>query len=520
MAEILPNQPIIFDKPQECQLDETAIKLLATDGDVSQFQFKIDPCFSDKALIEDEVLQDSSKWSTTSGVWSVSGGVATKTLGSAAQLFQSSPATNGTYAKLSFIYETSDNSFALNVSWNGNTNFIYNSGYYEFYLESNTSSFLSFAGGANLACTITGLRLTTINTDFVVELWDENDTSITTVPTSAMTIADGYATFSVDWSDLAVSYGCYKIAVADPCNCSQNGIIATDFTTSAQAWAISGGWSISGGTASFDSSSSGSARLLNTLCSGTTYEVTYTVTGVSISERFQVFLGGVGGIQRTSDGTYTEQITSGGTTFRLTGTPSIGTATFDVTDFSIEATSKTYITSNLIKYGSYGCETILVRACNDSDGLGFGFANTGFSPTFRLPASLSRGVYPMTRESYDYSDGVKRNTYGRGRVAREYGVNAPYWVHDFLAMVGVMADHLYFDEVEYFAEEDEYPSVSWAETDNSGGVIIQVSKKQQLIENVRLTSSSVGCGADGSRLLDEYSDVIVDEFGAEISTSG
>lgn len=523
MAEILPNQPIIFEKPDECQLDETAIKLLATDGDVSQFQFKIDPCFSDKTLIEDEELQDSSKWSTTSAAWTVGSGTATKTAGSAGQLFQSAPATNGTYVKLSFIYETSDNSLPLNVSFNGNTEFIYNSGEYEFYLESTTSSFLSFSGQSSLACTITGLRISTVNTDFVVELWDENDTSITTVPTSEMRIADGYATFSVDWSDLAVSYGCYKIAVQDPCTCSQNGIIALDFTTSAVAWDSGSDWTVGGGVAEYSGTGSASALLYNVLCTETEYEFTYTVSGLAGGDSFRPTIGNTNGATVTTDGTYTETLTtasgaSSGSRIRFRGQTINPSATFEISDFSIEATNKVYITSNLIKYGSYGCETILVRACNDSDGLGFGFDNTGFSPTFRLPASLARGVYPMTRESYDYSDGVKRNTYGRGRVAREYGVNAPYWVHDFLAMVGVMADHLYFDGVEYFVEEDEYPSVSWAETDNSGGVILQVSKKQQLIENVRLTSSSVGCSAEGSILLDDIREAITDELGAQILT--
>jgi len=155
--------------------------------------------------------------------------------------------------------------------------------------------------------------------------------------------------------------------------------------------------------------------------------------------------------------------------------------------------------------------------CNDSDAFGFGFANTGFRPLMRIPASLNRSSYPMERLSYDNSIGVKATYYGRSRKAKELGFDGVEFMHDFAHLWG-MADHFYIDDVEYFVEDDEYPSISWAENDDIGGVTIIVSEKEQLLENRRLSSSSVGCAVDGNELLDQNGTEITDQNDSTILT--
>ena len=72
--------------------------------------------------------------------------------------------------------------------------------------------------------------------------------------------------------------------------------------------------------------------------------------------------------------------------------------------------------------------------------------------------------------------------------------------------------------MEYFVEDDEYPSISWDGNEDSGGVTINVSIKTQLIENRRLSSASVGCQTGGSPLLDNRTETITDQADSAITT--
>jgi len=519
MANTIPNQPIVFNESPNCWLEDSGMKVLVEYGDITQFQMKLSPCGSDLNLIQNGNFADSSNWTTTSDAWRIANGTAIKREGISGQLFQSAPTTDGTLVRLTFDVIISQGEVRL--SWSGQNIIITESGSYEFWIEADSASNVAFTASGSTIATLSNVQLISVNTNFTVNIVNDAGSIVDTLETvdGYFDFSDGYFTCSIDWEALAIPEDCYTLQVIDPCPCSQGGIIATDFTTSTFEWAISGGWTIASGTATFNSSSSGSARLLNTLCSGTTYEVTYTVSGVTLIERFQVFLGGVGGIQRTSDGTYTEQITSGGSTFRMTGLPSIGTATFTVTDFSIKAVDpEPTFTSNTIKVSEvFNCTTLALAMCNDSDAFGFGFDNTGFRPLMRIPASLTRSSYPMERLSYDNSIGRKATYYARSRKAKELGFDGLEFMHDFAHLFG-MADHFYIDDVEYFVEDDEYPSISWAENDDIGGVTIIVSEKVQLIENRRLSSSSVGCLPSGEELLDSNLEVITDSQDSAILT--
>jgi len=515
MAEILPNQPIIFNQSENCWLEDSGLKVLAEYGDITQFQMGLEPCGTDLSMIQNGELTTNQYWTTTSSAWTVGGGVAVKTSGVGAQLYQSAPSSSGVLVRirLDVIITQGD----INLSWGGNTVFITQSGSYEFWFEGNgVNNSLSFAGSASTVCTLSNIEMISVNTNYKVNIVNDSGTVIDTLETSDgyFTFVDGYFTASIDWETLAIPEGCYTLQVIDPCPCANGGIVALDFYSSTFEWSISnGGWTIGSGSADFNGSSSSAARLVNMLCIGTVYEVTYTVTGLSATEEFYVQLGTEQGTTRTSDGTYTEQITADGNTiFRIVGNPTSGTAIFSVTDLSIEAVDpEPSFTSNTIKLKQdFNCTTLGLALCNDSDGLGFGFENTGFRPLMRIPASLNRSSYPMERLAYDNSIGRKATYYARSRKARELGFDGLEFMHDFAHLFG-MADHFYIDDVEYFVEDDEYPSISWADNDDVGGVTIIVSEKVQLIENRRLTSASVGCNPDGEELLDGDGDIITDQ---------
>lgn len=520
MANTIPHQPIIFDYEDDCLLASDDLNILAQDGDISMFQMQLEPCGSDFDVIQNGNFADASEW-TTFGGWSISGGQATHAIGVAGQLYQSAPASDGTLVRLTFDFENSDQQFELNVSWSGVTNFISRSGSYEFWIEANSASNLTFTAVGGQSCIISNVQMITVNTNFNVAIIDATtNTPVGNIPSSNYDFTDGYFTCSIDWESLGLSEGCYQLAVVDPCPCSQRGVTALDFTSSVFEWSSSSAWTIASGTATYNGSTTELTSLLNVICSGLEYEVTFTVSGMGSGEEFSVGLGSTFGTTITANGTYTQTITANGSRIALRGNSTSGTQTFDVTNFEIEEVlPSSILESNTIEYRSeWSCETKALSICNDSDALGFGFANTGFKPVMRIPASLNRSSYPMQRESYDNSRGRKYSYYGRLRKSQELGFDGKEFIHDFAALFGI-ADHFYIDNIEYFVDEDEYPSISWGEFDDLGGVTINVGKKKQLVENRRLTSSSIGCSTESLELLDNEGTPITDESNSIITTN-
>ena len=519
MAEIIDNQPIIFNEAEDCLLEDSELNVLAQYGDVTQFQMKLEPCGSDFEIIQNGNFADASEW-TTFGGWSIANGEATHVQGSSGQLYQSAPSSDGTLVRLTFDFVNGDQTQELNVGWSGVNNYISQSGSYEFWIEADNATNVVFTAFAAQNCIISNIQMISINTNFSVAVIDLDNTPVLQLPTTAFDFSDGYFTASVDWQALSIADGCYRLVVIDPCPCSQRGVTALDFTASTFEWSSNSAWVISGGSAVYNDSAQELTSLLNVVCSGSEYSVTFTISGMSGNEEFSVGLGSTFGTTITSNGTFTQTITANGSRVALRGNSTSGTQTFTVTDMEIEEiTPSSVLLSNVIKVSeTLDCGTLEMAICNDSDALGFGFANTGFRPTMRIPASLNRSSYPMERLSYDNSRGRKYTYYGRLRKSKELGFDAKEFMHDFASLFG-LADHFYIDGSEYFVEDDEYPSISWSEFDDVGGVTINVSEKLQLVENRRISSSSVGCSTESLELLDNSGQEITDEIDSVITTN-
>jgi hypothetical protein len=520
MAEILPNQPIILDEETDCWLEDSGLKVLAEYGDITQFQMALSPCGSDVETVQDGNFPDATNW-TLGADWSISGGQLCHSIGVFGTTTQAAPISDGVLVRMRFTLDISSGSGCL-ITYGAYIESFTLSGTYERWIVADGAAIFSVsANGSSVMC-LSNLQVITINTNFEVVITDDEITPLTVLDTSDgyFNFEDGYFTASIDWETLALGDGCFYLFVVDPCPCSQRDIIALDFVTGTFNWSLASSWSILGGTATYNGSSSGQALLDHVLCDGTEYEVAYTLSNMGANEEFNVRLGTANGTTRTADGTYTDTITSNGTSFIMIGNSTSGTQTFDVTDMSIITSGSDTITvqSNLINVSEeFDCKTLALALCNDSDGLGFGFANTGFRPLMRIPASLNRSSYPMERLGYEYSTGRKATYYARVRKALELGFDGKVFMHDFASLFGA-ADHFYIDDVEHYVEDDEYPSISWSEGDDSGGVTIQVSVKTQLVENKRVSSASVGCEPGGSPLLDNTGTQITDQEDSPITT--
>ena len=518
MANILPNQPIIFDEQADCWLEDSGIKVLAEYGDITQFQMGLEPCGSDVNVIQDGNFPDATNW-TLGADWSISGGQLCHDVGLFGTTTQAAPINNGVLVRMTFTLDISTGSGCLITYGNYIESFTASGSYVRWIVADSATVFSVSANGSSSVC-LSSLQVITVNTDFVVSILDDDGNTIDSLDTADgyFNFEDGYFTCDIDWETLAIPNGCYTLAVIDPCPCSQRGIIPLDFVTGLFNWSLSSSWFIFGGKATYKGSSAGQAILNHSVCDGTEYHVEYTLSGMGANEEFNIRLGSQNGTTRTSDGSYTENITANGTSFIMIGNSTSGTQTFEVTDMSIYATVPTLISSNTIKLSeSFDCKTLALALCNDTNGLGFGFDNTGFRPLMRIPASLNRSSYPMERLGYEYSTGRKSTYYARVRKALELGFDGKVFMHDFASLFGA-CDHFYIDDVEHYVEDDEYPSISWSEGDDSGGVTIQVSIKEQLVENKRLSSKSVGCEPDGVQLLDNSGTEITDEVDSPITT--
>jgi len=453
-----------------------------------------------------------SFWERTSNYWLIEDGEAKKVQGLGGAFYQEAPASEGTLARLTFDIVIGQGE--IEVGWTTSDIIaITESGSYEFWLEAGSfSTLLAFFGNASSVATLTNVQLITVNDNFLVNIVDENDVVVDSLEKADgyFDFSNGYFTCSIDWEALAIPDGCYTLEVVDPCDCAKRGIYALDFKTSNFVWDLESGWTIASGSADFSSSVDALAQLYHVVCLNQTYEVTYTLSGMSVGEQFQVFLGLNGGTVRGIDGTYTDTIDAAGDNLVLSATAS-GASSFSVTDFSIAAVDPepTYISNTIKVSEAFNCSTLALAMCNDSNAFGFGFEGTGFRPLMRIPASLNRSSYPMERLAYENSLGRKYTYYGRSRKVRELGFDGVELMHDFAHLWG-MADHFYINDIEYVVEEDEYPSISWADNDDVGGVTILVSEKIQLIENRRLSSASVGCVPDGMLITDNVGTVIVD----------
>lgn len=516
MAEILPNQPVIFNEQADCWLESSSIKILAEYGDVTQFQMGLTPCGSDKDVIEDGNFPDATNWTLGSG-WSIANGQLCKATGLFSTAYQTAPVNNGVLVRVRFTLSISEGSGVL-IQYGAFLESFTFSGTYERWIVADGAIFFSFSVNGSSSVCVSGLSAMTVNTNFSVSILDESSVAVAEIDTSDgyFNFEDGYFTCDIDWETLAIANGCYTIAVADPCPCAQGGIVGLDLVTGLFNWSLASTWTILSGTATYNGSSTGQAILNQVLCNDLDYSVTYTLAGMGANEEFNIRLGANNGVTRTADGTYTETISSNGFSFIMIGNSTSGTNTFTVTNVSIEAVVKTFETSNTINLSeSFDCKTLALKLCNDSNGLGFGFANTGFSPLMRIPASLNRSSYPMERLGYEYSTGRKATYYARVRKALELGFDGKIFMHDFASLFGA-ADHFYIDDIEYYVEDDEYPSVSWSDGDDSGGVTIPVSIKTQLIENKRLSSASVGCSPLSNQVTTSFGQILVEEDGTEI----
>jgi hypothetical protein len=500
---VIPYQPIAFDLEDNCTLPCGSYIQLIRKSDRTSFQFGLEPCPTAwTVLTNGDFAGGDDDWNVT-GVWSFSGGVATSPTGTVGGIQQTIEQTTAGYYKLSFYCNV--NNGYLNI-YNGTGWYVYTqrSGYHEYYFDASATTSITFYFSTALGGDISNIQLVPINSEVRVDVTDLDGNVLDTVPTSMITFADGYFTVNIDgWDDLDVPVGCRRFTIYDPCECSQFGFVGDDFRTANQWRTIAGSASIGGGLIQFKTAGQTQLRSRALLCPDVAYEITYTLSGLQGLDDFQVRIGDTNGTVRTTDGTYTETLTTsftGNIDVRFIVNHNGVVHTIELSDFSIEAVTPIVShTSVDFKLVDTDCCSILVEACGSGDELGFGFNGTGFKPILRVEGTYRGSGYPMTKEGYEFSNGVKAVPYARTRKTKALTFSAAEYIQDF-ARLWCALSNIYIDGEIMASEDDEPPTVSYFD-DVDEGIVTFTFSKQELVEKRSCSAIvNIGCEEDGYSL--------------------
>lgn len=515
----IPYQPLPIEGDPNCTLADYGgwIQLVET-SDVSQMQFNISPCGSALNILTNGTFVEGDTDWNPSGTWDFSGNKACSSVGSNDFIQQNVTLPNGYILQLIFDVELFAGSVIVSTNL-GLTGVIASSGTHTIALASTGVTNVNFFINSSSAACLRNIQLLPVNNRWRVDL-ETTDGEFVSTLAPAFNVARNFLTISFDWS--AVPFGCYRLAIYDPCDCSQFGFIGDELEVPRQ-WRItpnsSGTGAIVNGIMA-GISVMGAAetifRMNNVICPNVAYTFTYTLTGMSAGDQFRLFAGNANGVLRTADGTYTETITSTHSgilpsDLRARFTLS-GAGSFAMTNFSMSAVTPvpTYY-SKPFKLIPNGSCTTLFNACGNIDQFNMGFAEinaagniagqTGFSPRIRLEGTLRGSGYSGNREHYEFSTGRKTVTHLRTRKSREFGFGAPEYVHDFMQLLRGF-DNVYINGQASFSEDDEYPSQSFDKDVDYSTVVLTFSDRTELTENVRTTSlSGRGCSVNGTNLL-------------------
>ena len=163
------------------------------------------------------------------------------------------------------------------------------------------------------------------------------------------------------------------------------------------------------------------------------------------------------------------------------------------------------ITSQTFKVVNNGlpdgdCDTLLIRACNDYDNIGF---SVPFVPRIRI---LARMGWPV------YSTEVLEERDSTGKITRSFGDRTKTltiktgilneWDHAFLSTLPIW-DHVYIENQEVVVANGKYEPLYGEGQWLNGAVTFDVSPKAELVRKVACGPAGTGCDPDNDPICFE-----------------
>lgn len=502
--EIIPYQPLPFNLEENCTLPCANWIQKIQNSDATSVQFINTPCVTaDTILSNGNFASGGTDW-TTNGSWTFGSFTATSPISTSGFIEQTVTIGADGYYEISFAATVNNGTLVVSSTTATLIGYVTSSGIYTFTVFLEVGDTINFFFNQALGGNISNIACKPIDTRVRLDVLGLDNSFVATVPSSSFTFNQGFLTANIDWDGLSLNDGCYKLAVYDPCECSQFGFAGDDFEVPNQFIVTEGTANITGGVMTFTSTGNVEVRSRALLCNSTEYTVTYRLAGMNPSDEFRLNLGGAVGTLRTADGNYTETITttiSGTPQVRFLAVNNVALSSFNVSNFSIEATTPViaYESVNFDLRETHPC-SVLIEACGIGEEFNFGFVATGFKPVIRLEGTYRTANYPSTRTEYEYSTGEKVVPYMRTRRAKTLLFGAPEYVHDF-ARLWLGISNLYVNGELSASEDSEPPTISWEEDVDLGLATFTFSKKTELTEKRSCTTlPNIGCDVNGFTL--------------------
>ena len=508
----IPNQPIVFKPSAElsndCGCGGDGFKQLVDYDDEIFFQIESTPC------------NDSGTYggAITVQAWEQSGSTIISTAPSETGFFSQPFNPTDMYGVIRVVVEVSDIIGSLVVGVTGaSTQTITAAGTHTLYFDTihlltNSSITLTISGNTFVGSFVFislvgipngGLFLGVVDADDVNTVVARIDPTITTI--------DQYLTAGFSMVDVALSAGCYRLAIADYCTnlCGQYFIANPYFNairSGVPSWSSVLGtgttnWVIDPRLASIGLLNGESAYLesVTEVCEGVEYSLEITVDAISNAR-----------IRLSVDGTlYGSFITTAGVTTIVftptsSGNVSLLGAQFGSTPSLIEISKVTlraiYTSVNYDRYsdviavGEYsGCDYFKLEGCNGENQFGFAFYGSSFLPSIRLEGRRYQAQYDTDADLFRYASGRwhasyvdrrKKHTYFFGRL--------PEYVLDFLSIL-VYFDNLYVNGETHFPAEADFPEIEYNDADDLGTLSIDLYRKTGIVRKTVCVGVDADC---------------------------
>ena len=510
--ESIPNQPIVF-KPSnqlstDCGCGGDGFKQLVDYDDEVFFQIESSPC------------NESGTFGSaiTVNAWTESGSTITSTAADPTGFFSQTFYPQDMYGVIRVVLQVSNIIGSLNINVQGaSSQTITAAGTHTLYFDTaqlltNSSINITITGSTFIGSFVLvslvgvpngGLFLGVVDADDVNTIVARIDPTITTI--------DQYLTAGFSMTDVALTAGCYRLAIAEYCSnlCGQYFIANPYFNATRSgvpSWSSVIGtgvtnWSIDPNLASIELGTGESAYLesVTTVCEGVEYSISITVDTISNARVRLSVDGNIYGSPITTAGTTTIVFTptsSGEISLlgsQIGGLPSL----IEISKVTLRAiyTSVQYDRySDVISVGEYsGCDYFKLEGCNGENQFGFAFYGSSFLPSIRLEGRRYQPQYDTDADLFRYSSGrwhasyvdrKKKHTYYFGRL--------PEYVLDFLSIL-VYFDNFYVNGETHFPAEDSFPEVEYNDADDLGSISIDLIRKTGIVRKTVCVGVDADC---------------------------
>jgi hypothetical protein len=509
----IPNQPIIFTS-------NTAVDCPGCGGDYKQlldfndqvfFQLESQPCFINQKL--------TAISSTFVNFRSESGGLC----------------TDGGTSSLSQTYQTDFNSQLFSVTFtilsieSGTLKVrMGGSSTYEFYLAGTYTVYFSnvfvlgIAFGVVFESTdfIGCINFQTIKVQGVpsvnqmrIGIVDAITLETVDVFTPLYTVKDNKITGAFRLSDVEVSEGCYRLAMADFCTntCGQSYVFNGNFIGE-DGWIKSGTGTITFVPGSifnqvvfellgFVIDSTLTQSVSNNLCDGLTYNVSVNILSRNLTrvfaqiggEQVEILGTGLQTVQIVADGNNPLSLYVIQDTFSSTTLCELVIATISISIAEEDIQWDMY--SDVLSIGDYDdeCKYFQIEGCNAEDQFNLAFGGSSFLPAIRLEGRKFRAQYVTEVNNFRFASGRYQTTY----VDREkkwtfaFG-RLPEYVLDFLSTI-FYYDNCYVNGDLYYAIDGEFPDVEYNDADDLGAISIDLALKSSKVRKTICSNTDADC---------------------------